>query len=217
MKNTRATPRVSRLQNRWQRLEQVLDGCVSLTSYEAEPARHYLDKQGINLNSLKNIRQLQCHPQLAYPLGKGKERFPVLISCVHVEPCLWVNLHCTYLTKAGKLAEVAAPQRLVNPIPPSSRLGGAVRLFPVVNGKLLLVEDIATALLVHQKTGLPCWACLSSKNIAEFILPNNVHSLYVIGSETAGWKLASRLQASECRVYVQPLSVLEKKPAHVLS
>lgn len=158
---------------------------------------------------------LRFHSRFPYYEGEGKDRkfvgnFPMMLAKVQGPDGKPVGLHRTYLTQDGSKAPVGKPKKLMKSL---GCTGAAIRLFPCTT-TLAVAEGIETALAVHEITGQPCWATISSTIMESFVPPVGVTEMTIYadndepdakgrraGQEAAA-KLRERLEAIGCTVRV---------------
>ena len=126
-------------------------------------------------------RALKLHPNLGYyEKGDGGKmikvgEYPAMIAVISGPDGTPVNLHRTYLTKAGTKAPVKDCKKSMAGF---KARGGAIRLFPA--GKVLAVaEGIETALAVHCLTGYPAWATVSAALMESLEVPDYVDEVKI--------------------------------------
>lgn len=146
------------------------------------PAKAYLEGRGIAAAS----SSLRFHPQT--PLGpKGRSRFlPAMIAAVSLDEGP-IAVHRTFLSSgAGGKATFPRPKRALG------SLGeGAVRLFPVVGGRLGLAEGIESAMSAYALTGVPSWATLGNERFGLVRIPESVTELHLFVDHDAGGEHAA--------------------------
>lgn len=110
-----------------------------------------------------------------------------------------VTMHRTYLSSYGEKLTIEKPKKILPSL--GKMTGGAVRLFEIGESEILAVtEGIETAIAVHENTGLPVWASLSTTLLEGFIPPSEIKHVAIFGDNDrnyAGQKsamvLANRL------------------------
>ena len=109
-----------------------------------------------------------------------------------------VNLQRTFLTEDGHKAEIDEPRRLM---PGKLPYGSAVRLFPAAEA-MGVAKGVETALAAASMFGLPVWAALSARNMAEWMPPPGTAEVFVFGDndesftgQAAAYVLARRVIA----------------------
>lgn len=156
---------------------------------QGDPVWRYLERRGCRPAVLPAT--LRCHPSLPYWLTGGERpvrlgSFPAMLAAVQRPDGVTVAIHRTYLDHDGCKAAVRDPAS--NDGLPVKKLkarkegvmpGAAIRLFPVIGGRLVVAEGIETALAVHILTGAPVWACVSASGLASVVLPPEVGEIFV--------------------------------------
>lgn len=130
------------------------------------------------------------------PVPGGGEA-PAMLAMVHGPDGVPVTLHRTFLGPNGK-ADLPEPRAAwAGPHP----VGSAVRLSPVVGGRLGIAEGIETALAASKRFQLPVWAALNSTQLAGWVPPQQVSEVVVFGDcddkfggQAAAFNLAHRLK-----------------------
>lgn len=158
---------------------------------------------------------LRFHSRFPYYEGEGKEQkyvghFPMMLAKVQGPDGKPVGLHRTYLTQDGAKAPVGKIKKLMKSL---GCTGGAIRLFPC-STMLAVAEGIETALAVHEITGQPCWATISSTIMESFVPPPGVTTVTIYADndepdakgrragQDAAAKLTERLRAEGYTVRV---------------
>lgn len=151
----------------------------------------YYQERGINVSSLKGIRDIKFINNLGYYISNNgklvKEgSFPALLGAMRAPDGELVAIHRTWLSKDGtQKAPVSSPKKLSRT---PGCAGAAIRLFDATNSEVLgLTEGIETALGVRQLSNqghwcdisekLPVWACFSEANIRNFEVPPELKNL----------------------------------------
>ncbi len=163
-----------------------------------DPVDCYLKSRGISLK--QSPSSLRYHPNLPYYDQTGLlGHFPAMIALVRNQNNKMATLHRTYLGKACK-ADVPKPKKLMPAIQPKASVGAAIKLYPPVNGKIVLAEGIETALAIHVATKLPVWATISAVGLEQVILPSTITEIIIAidndeshCGQNAANKLATRL------------------------
>ena len=152
-----------------------------------------------SLGYLPSASELRGTDELYHPLSR--RRFPAMLARVLSPEGKAVQIHRTYLTAAGRKAEVEEPRLLMKAIVPGEMDGGAVRLGPPVDGRLGIAEGIETALAASRMFGIPTWAALNAGNLRKWVAPAGVavtifgdnDSLKMFDGQSAAYDLARRL------------------------
>jgi len=109
-----------------------------------------------------------------------------------------VTMHRTYITTKGEKAQVKKAKKMLPAL--SGLTGGAIRLFPIIDGSLAIAEGIETAIAVYEDTKIPCWAAYSAAMLAKFEPPPEVKHLAIFSDndrnytgQAAAYQLANRI------------------------
>ena len=148
---------------------------------------------------------LRTHLDLPYFEGtRVKGVYPAMLGVYSGPDGLGVTMQVTYI-KDGTKAPVDSPKKTLPPV--RSMEGGAVRLWPLMNGTLAVAEGVETACAAHEKFGVPAWATLSDNNLAKFQPPEEVETLLVVSDhdrsfagQAAAFALAKRQKARGVKV-----------------
>lgn len=164
-------------------LRQTWENAVPLDHPDAEPARLYLARRGLQVGPAREKAVFRCHPSLEY-MDEDKNclgSHPALISVVNDANGQPVTLHRIYLDMEGYKAGVPKPKKLM--AYPSDRdlTGGSIPLSPVTGNVLALTEGIETGLAVEQATGLPVWATISNTLMEKIVIPEPVELVLIYG------------------------------------
>lgn len=141
-----------------------------------DPVGYYLSNRGL----LTVPPKLRTHPKLAFfgDTGKVDALYPAMVALFSAPDGTGVTLQATYL-KDGAKAPVDPCRKT---LPAVQRFdGGAVRLWPLVNGALAIAEGVETACAAAESLRIPAWATLSDQNLAGFEPPEQVEKLFIIG------------------------------------
>lgn len=151
------------------------------------PAGRYLKNRGID--NWPGDAILRQHPNLWH--SEAKCHFPAMLAAVRIWPNQQIcGLHRTYLNpNSDQKLSYATAKKMLGTI-----ATGAVQLSPP--GEILAIaEGIESALSFEQLTGHPCWAALSTSNLATVKLPNPAqtpHVLIAADNDTPGIKAANK-------------------------
>ena len=156
------------------------------------PLRLYLDWRGITLPIPPTIR---LHRDLRHP--EAKKRFPAMVAAVQGPDRKFIGCHRTYLTLAGRKADVEPLKMSLGPIS-----GGAVRLAAAAE-EIAIGEGIETCLSFMQLFGIPAWAGLSTSGVRSIVLPplplaRVVHIAIDVDPNKAGERAAEAAGARFC-------------------
>lgn len=135
------------------------------------PAELYLLGRGIHLTEWPEA--LRCHPSLPHPDGG---RYPALVCRVDDTAGNLTGVWRIFVTEAGKKAPVSNVKLGLGPT-----AGGAVRLFPAINGEIGVSEGVETSLAVHVLTRgkVAMWAALSTSGMRGFQPPFDIERIRV--------------------------------------
>lgn len=179
------------LRNTWQQAKAVSSG---------DSVDCYLRARGIALSAFPSV--LRFHPRLSYfEDGMMIGKFPAMLALIQGNCNQKITIHRTYLGSGCK-ANVSNPKKLMTPITPMSSLGGAIKLYNPISGKLAIAEGIETALAFNIATQLPVWAGISADGMERVILPPDVMEITIASDndasgrgQEAAYRLAKRLLA----------------------
>ena len=165
-------------------LNKVAQACSRIVAGDAA-WRYLKGTRGLDLPEIPRV--LKLHPSLGYyEKGDGGKTikvgdYPTMIAVISGPDGTPVNLHRTYLTKAGQKAPVKDPKKSMAGF---KARGGAIRLYPA--GKVLAVaEGIETALAVHCLTGYPVWATVSAPLMETLVVPEYVEHVMIFADNDA--------------------------------
>jgi putative DNA primase/helicase len=173
----------------------------------------YLEYRGLSSDQPDTLR---LHPSLEYWYDrKSYEKFPCIVSLITRDSSP-VGIHRTFLDLDSP-GKAPVPKPKLSKKCGDSMTGGCIPLFEFDQEKpLVLCEGIETALAVHQMTGYPVWACVSSTMMAKVELPDNVKSV-IIGADKdqsgAGQDSANRLaqrligEGREIKISLPPMEI----------
>lgn len=195
------------------RYNRVWSESVSLEHPDAEPARLYLARRGIDIPPPKSLR---FHRGLRYyvddPDGKNGFKllgtFPAIVMMYSDKKGKPLNIHRIFLTKDGKKAPVPAPKKMMKSHSSFDYNGGAIRLVEPNGSVLCVAEGLETALSVLEAMQLPTWSLVSATFLEMFIPPEGIKQVLVFvdkdrpskqhpkgHGQEAGFKLVKRLWA----------------------
>jgi putative DNA primase/helicase len=174
----------------------------------------YLEYRGLLISVPDTLR---LHPNLYYYEQGRTDSYPCMIAEIILDGQR-VGLHRTWLDpdESGK-APCSQPRKAWKCV--ESTTGGAIRLYPVEEGKpLAIAEGIETSLAVRQLTGLPTWSAINSTMMAKVLLPENIQSVIICADkdksgagEKAAEKLAERLinEGRKVKISYPPIQISE--------
>jgi phage/plasmid primase-like uncharacterized protein len=163
------------------RLRAAWREAIPLDHKDAEIARLYLARRGLNLWSLDVLR---FHPKLPYSDNDGSlvGFFPAIIAMVADAKGVPVTLHRIYLAKDGRKAPVENAKKTMAYPDDRTLTGGAIHL--AKPGEILaLAEGIETALAVMEATEIPTWATVNAGLMEKIILPEGVKRVLVFADK----------------------------------
>lgn len=134
-------------------------------STAGSPVETYLRKRGLTLPLPETLRYA---PQLPFwdAEKRTETRWPGMLADIVTADGVVRSVHRTYLTPEGRKAPMDNPKKVMVPVGTIS--GGAIELYPAVEGEWLSVtEGIETGLAVRQATNLPVWSCVSATMLAK--------------------------------------------------
>lgn len=168
----------------------------------------YLYGRGLKLPSLPS--DIRTHYSLDYWELDGCEcnvsigKFPAMLAAIRNIDGEQVGLHKTYI-RHGKKADVPVPRKIVT-VREGALRGAAIRLFPVAES-MAVSEGIETGLAIHELSGLPVWACISTYGLEQVVLPPIAQKIYIGFDKdksgaglNAATKLARRLEKEHRQV-----------------
>jgi putative DNA primase/helicase len=133
---------------------------------------------------------VRYHPRLPYHHSTEDDgsspvqHLPAMVARVCGSDGSDVGVHRTYLDPEGQgKADVTAPKKMLGPVN-----GSSVHLdrFDKLDARLAVVEGIETGTAVHEATGLPVWAALSTGGMKSLELPSHdLLQLYVFADNDA--------------------------------
>lgn len=165
-------------------------------------AAAYLDARGVG--HIAGVAALRFHPALSHASAPG--RYPCLVAGVQDVSGRFRGIQRTYLTLDG------SSKASVDPVRASlGRLaGGAVRLSPPVDDRLLLAEGIETAaaavLVLDWRGG--AWATLGTSGLRTVAIPDGIRAVTIAADRDAGGlraaaALTERLEREGRRVEIR--------------
>jgi putative DNA primase/helicase len=170
-----------------------------------DPGGLYLASRGIEVPAEQ--RGIAFHPRVLYLDSDGEfvGRYPALLAVVQDIDDKPVGVHRTFLTGAGRKADVPAPRKMLGSVPE----GAAVRLAKR-DRALGIAEGIETALSAMSLFGVPCWSAINSSGLASWAPPDEVREVVVFGDhdlkfggQAAAYSLAHRLACKGIKVRVE--------------
>lgn len=166
---------------------------------ESEPAStnnlvgRYLRNRGLDIVPEKLRLSAKCYePEV-------RRKCPAMLAVFSLPSGEAVTMHRTFLSSDAEKLDIEKPKKILPPI--KKMTGGAVRLFDLdETGVLAVTEGIETALAVHQDTGFPTWAALSTALLERFEPPRGVKHVAIFGDndrnfsgQKAAFTLANKL------------------------
>lgn len=167
---------------------QILKGSKSIES--GDPAWLYLYSRGLKVDTteLKFVPQLYC--------SETESNHPGMVGLVRDVKGVGQTLHRTYLTSAGKKADVEQSRKLM---PGGFPKGGAIRLAPAA-ARMGVAEGIETALSASVIGGMPVWSCVSENLLQSWQPPEETKEVIIWADndanyvgQNAAYALAKRL------------------------
>lgn len=161
---------------------------------ESRPADGTLAERHLRRRHVRGAigRELRFHPSVpaAVYAGRGPRR-PALLTAIRAPAGEIVGVEVTYLAPNGERARLAVPRKTIGLCP----AGSAVRLAPP-EPRLLVAEGVVTALSAGERFGLPAWALLSVRNLAQWAPPAGVEAVLIAADRGApGEAAAAALRA----------------------
>ncbi len=197
------------------KMEAVWEKATQDTGRIAE----YLEYRGLGCRDLPISvpDTLRLHPSLNYYHQGETASYPCMVAEIILDGKR-VGLHRTWLDPdASGKAPCSQPRKAWKCV--ESMTGGAIRLYPVEEGKpLAIAEGIETSLAVRHLTGLPTWSAINSTMMAKVLLPENIKSVIICADkdkseagQRAADKLAERLinEGREVKISYPPIPIPE--------
>jgi putative DNA primase/helicase len=179
-------------QDNARRIAQIQAQCVPLVA--GDPVTLYLKGRGFRgVWPLPQV--LRLHRGLTYWEGSREVGvFPAMVAAVTAPDGRVVALHRTYLTRAGRKAEVPTVKKLTGTAGPLA--GACIALHKPARGVLGIAEGIETALAAWCASGVPTVAAYCAGNLAAWHWPGNVQRLVIFAdADKAGREAADTLRA----------------------
>jgi hypothetical protein len=174
------------------RIAGIAAGLLPLTP--GDPVTLYLKRRGFGgVWPLPPV--LRLHRALPYwHDGEKLGIFPAMVVPVTTRDGVTVALHCTYLTREGRKAEVPTVKKLT---PAAGPLAGAcIALHKPARGCIGIAEGIETALAGWCASTLPTVAAYCAGNLAAWQWPRGVQRLVIFAdNDMAGREAADTLRA----------------------
>lgn len=169
-------------------IKRILRECKTVV--RGDPVWTYLNRRtGIEI--IPN--DIKFHPGLYHSEGGIH---PVMISILRGADGTGVTLHRTYLAQDGCKANVGIVKKMM---PGKALRGAAVRLSRVAEC-IGVGEGIETSIAAGMRFGMPVWAATNSTLLEQFIPPEGVKYVYIMGDndssftgQAAAYNLAKRL------------------------
>jgi putative DNA primase/helicase len=199
----------------WTAVQKKLERIWKESGSGVSRLREYFEYRGLLITPPNT---LSIHPSIEYWYdGKSYGKFPCIVARI-IKNNELAGIHRTFL-------DIDSPGKAPVPKPKLSKkcmdsmTGGCIRLFEFNQEKpLVLCEGIETALAVHELTGYPVWACVSSTMMEKVQLPSNVKSVIVAADkdksgtgEESAKRLAQRLvdEGREVKISIPPAEIPE--------
>lgn len=166
---------------------------------EGTIAEVYLKSRGLEI---PDCPDLIFNPDATY--WETRMSYPVMIARIRGKDGSYNGcIHRTYLSDHGTKADVTKPRSLLG-----EPNGGAIRLFPLLSDLVGVAEGIETAIAACMLCGVPVWSVLSTSNMMNFQVPEEVRRIIIFADageagENAARKLASRLMPEGIEVEVR--------------
>ncbi len=203
----------------WDKEKKILQSVWGSSKPDTGRIAEYLEYRGLGCRDLPISvpDTLRLHPSLNYYHQGETACYPCMIAEIILDGKR-VGLHRTWLDpdESGK-APCSQPRKAWKCV--ESTTGGAIRLYPVEEGKpLAIAEGIETSLAVRQLTGLPTWSAINSTMMAKVLLPENIKSVIICADkdkseagQRAADKLAERLvnEGREVKISYPPIPIPE--------
>ncbi|MGV0964209.1 MAG: DUF7146 domain-containing protein [Polynucleobacter sp.] len=157
-----------------------------------DPTGLYLAHRGLSLPTTSDVLRFASYCPAPGEVG-GRPAMLAKITGADGRP---VNLHRTFLTPAGRKADMDQPRATM---PGDLPDGCAIRLGPIAE-RMGIAEGIETALAASQRFGLPVWAAINATMLAKWRAPEGCKHVTVFidndvkfGGQAAGFTLSHRL------------------------
>ena len=194
------TEREAQQRSQWienaQRIERLWAQCIALVP--GDPVTVYLARRGLG-GGWPLPACLRLHPALPYWHGAEKRgTSPAMVAPLVAPDGRIVALHRTYLTPAGRKADVPSPKKLTRAAGPLT--GACIPLHKPARGCVGIAEGIETALAAWCASAVPTVAAYCAGNLAAWHWPDGVQRIVVFAdADKAGRAAASELQARVVR------------------
>jgi putative DNA primase/helicase len=138
---------------------------------------------------------LRFHPALEYwEGGRLLGTHPAMVAALTACDGQMLALHRTYLTRAGRKAEVPTVKKLTGASGPLA--GACIRLFGPERGCMGIAEGIETAFCAWRMSGVPTVAAYCAHNLAAWVWPAGVQRLVIFAdADETGREAADTLRA----------------------
>jgi putative DNA primase/helicase len=179
-----------------QRNAKLWAQCVPLVA--DDPVTRYLKRRGfVEVWPLPQV--LRLHRALPYWSGTEKlGTFPAMVAPIIAPDGRMVALHRTYLTDAGRKADVPTVKKLTGASGPLT--GASIQLHKPVRGCIGIAEGIETGLAAWCASGLPTVAAYCAGNLATYAWPPGVQRLVIFADhDRAGQEAAQALLSRAVR------------------
>jgi putative DNA primase/helicase len=138
---------------------------------------------------------IRFHPALAYLHDDGTlTRHPGMVAAMRSRTGRLVSVHRTFLTDAGRKADVPQVKKLM---PTAGELSGAcIRLgAPNAEGRIGVAEGIETAMAARMASSLPVAAAYSAAGLESWQWPGSTRTVIVFAdNDKAGQRAAEHLR-----------------------
>ena len=176
----------------WHDERQRLKAVWNETTQDTGRIAEYFQHRGLSIPVPDSLR---LHSSLSYFHQGPPVSYPCMVAKI-VRGDEAVGLHRTWLDPDGSgKAPCSQPRKTWKCT--ESMTGGAIRLYPVEEGKpLIICEGIETALAVREITDLPVWPAINSSMLEKVEIPNNVRSVFIgadFDKSGAGQRASERL------------------------
>jgi len=118
--------------------------------------------------------------------SETKKEHPAIVATFIGKDGSALNMYRIYLTPDGKKLQISSPKKW---LPSNGRKlpGGAIRLYPWVEGPLGIAEGIETALAIAYARTIPVWAATGTALLEAFDPPDGVTQLEIYGDNDANY------------------------------